>query len=198
MSHPVLDRRALLGLAVALPFVGTLACRKRELPELGRVGAFTLTDQNGRSFGSDALQSKIWVAAFMFTRCPTICPRITSRMRDLQVKAKDRGVPVHLVSFSVDPEHDTPAVLRDYATRFRADLSSWSFVTGDLAVVRQAAVEGFKLALEGTADASKEHYGILHGSHLVLVDRDLVIRGYYRTDDEQELDRLLADAGALG
>ncbi len=105
---------------------------------------------------------------------------------------------MHLVSFSVDPEHDTPAVLRDYATRFRADLSSWSFVTGDLAVVRQAAVEGFKLALEGTADASKEHYGILHGSHLVLVDRDLVIRGYYRTDDEQELDRLLADAGALG
>lgn len=197
VSHSVVDRRTLLRVAIAFSLLGAPACRKKALPELGRVGAFTLTDQDGRAFGSDALRNEVWVAAFMFTRCPTVCPRITSRMRELQVKAKDRGVPVHLVSFSVDPEHDTPAVLRDYATRYGADLTSWSFVTGDLAVVRRAAVEGFKLALEGRADADKEHYGILHGSHLVLVDRELVIRGYYRTDDAAELERLLADAEAL-
>ena len=186
-------RRALLAGAAAL-----LACRRGpELPRLGKLGEFSLTDQDGRKTGAAELRDRVWVGAFMFTRCPTICPRITRRMRELQLKARDQDVPITLVSFSVDPEHDTPAVLKEYAARFSADLSSWRFLTGDLEVVRKTAVDGFKQALEGKADPNAEGFGILHGSHLALVDRNLEIRGFYATDVPQEGARLLDDAGRV-
>jgi protein SCO1 len=186
-------RRGLLLGAASL-----LACRRGpELPRLGKLAEFSLTDQDGRKLGTPELRDGVWVAAFMFTRCPTICPRITRRMRELQVKAKEQGVPITLVSFSVDPEYDTPAVLKEYAGRYSADLSSWRFLTGDLEVVTKTAVDGFKQALEGRADPKADGFGILHGSHLALVDRQLEIRGFYATDVPQEGARLLADAGRL-
>lgn len=176
-----------------------LACRsKPELPVLGSVPEFSLVDQNARPVTRRAFDGKVWVAAFMFTRCPTICPRITQRMRALQVKAREQRVPLTLVSFSVDPENDTPPVLRDYAARYQADLAGWSFLTGDYSVISRTAVEGFKLALEGRADAGAPDFGILHGSHLVLVDRAGSIRGFYRTSDDSEMERLLVGAAALG
>jgi protein SCO1/2 len=177
------------------------ACRARanadELPKLGQIGNFSLTDQSGKPFSSQSLQQATWVAAFMFTRCPTVCPRITARMRDLQVEAKRRDLGLRFVSFSVDPEYDTPDVLRRYADEHRANLDGWSFLTGDLETVKKTSVDGFKLALEGQATAGAEHYGILHGSHLVLVGRGLGIRGYYRTSDDAEMQRLITDAERL-
>ncbi len=118
-------------------------------------------------------------------------------MRALQIATSGTKPALTLVSFSVDPENDTPAVLLAYAHRYGADLQSWSFLTGDLAVVKRTVIEGFRLALDGKPDPNAENGGIIHGSHLVLVDRSLAIRGYYRTDDEDELQRLVADAGRL-
>jgi len=141
--------------------------------------------------------SPLAVAAFFFTHCPTICPRITQRMRSLQVAAGQRGQTLEWVSFSVDPENDTPPVLLAYAKRFDADLKTWSFLTGELAVVKHTVVDGFKLALDGKADPAAENGGIIHGSHLVLVDRTLAIRGYYRTDDDEDMRRILEDAARL-
>jgi protein SCO1/2 len=165
-----------------------------QLPRLGHIAAFLLTDQSGKPFSSKQLEAATWVAAFMFTRCPTVCPRITARMREVQAEAKRRGVVVQFVSFSVDPEYDTPSVLRAYAEQHGADLASWSFVTGDLETVKKTSVDSFKLALEGQAKTGAEHYGILHGSHLVLVGPGLDIRGYYRTSDDEEMRRLVTDA----
>lgn len=171
------------------------ACRREpELPIMGTLPAFELVDQDGKKLGSAELRGKVWVGAFMFTRCPTICPRITRRMRELQVEATRRELGVTLVSFSVDPEHDTPEVLRAYAAKYEVDPVSWRFLTGDLDVVKKTAVEGFKMALDGKADESKPDYGILHGSYLVLVDRELRLRGYYRTESPEDTARLLDDA----
>jgi len=174
-------------------------CKKQPqaLPNLGQIGAFSLVDQNARAVSAEALRGKVWVAAFFFTRCPTICPRITRRMRSLQVSAATRVPALTLVSFSVDPENDTPPVLLAYAQRFEADPQNWRFLTGELEVVKRTVVDGFKLALDGKADPAAENGGIIHGSHLVLVDRTLSIRGYYRTDDDQEMARLLEDAARL-
>jgi len=189
----VFDRRSFL--IVSCLF----ACRQRaNLPELGAVPPFALTDQAGKPFTRETLAGKTWVAAFMFTRCPTVCPRITQRMKELQGRAREQGIPIRLVSFSVDPEHDTPAVLSTYAARQGVDLSTWTFATGDHATISRTAVEGFKMALEGRYDASAPEGGILHGSHLVLVDGSAVIRGFYRTDDPAEMARLLTDAKGLG
>lgn len=189
----VADRRQFLIACAALA-----ACRRKpELPVLGALPAFALTDQDGKRLGSDELRGKVWVAAFMFTRCPTICPRITRRMRELQIEAAKRKLGLTLVSISVDPENDTPDVLRAYAQKFGADPASWRFLTGDLEVVRKTAVDGVKMALDGKADPSKPDFGILHGTYLVLVDRELRLRGYYRTESPEDTARLLDDAESV-
>jgi protein SCO1 len=182
----------------ALGVTGAGCKRQAEpLPNLGQVGQFSLLDQRASMVSADTLRGKVWVASFFFTRCPSICPRITRRMAALQVSAAAKGPALALVSFSVDPENDTPPVLLAYAQRFNADSKTWSFLTGDLDVVKRTVVDGFKLALDGKADPAAENGGIIHGSHLVLVDRTLAIRGYYRTDDDDDMTRILEDAARL-
>jgi protein SCO1 len=176
----------------------SFGCRRAsELPGLGNVGTFNLIDQSGRPISAESMRGRVWAAAFFFTRCPTVCPRITRRMRDLQQAAAKDGVKLQLVSFSVDPDNDTPEVLTAYAKQYGADLSTWRFLTGDLEVVRKTSEQGFKLALDGKATPGVEDFGLFHGSHLVLVDGTGQIRGYYRTDEDSQMAQLLRDAALL-
>jgi protein SCO1 len=192
-----------VGLSAALTLQG---CQRSEaadqsaaaaLPPLGSVGPFWLTDQEGRTFNEASLDGKIWVAAFMFTRCPTVCPEMVRRMRGLQEQAKARGVPLELASFSVDPENDTPEVLRRFASAQGLDTAHWHFLTGDSAVIRDTAEKGFKIGVDGTPKAGAEHYGITHGTHLVLLDAHRTIRGYYQSSDPERVAALLEDAARL-
>lgn len=171
---------------------------KPDLPAFGAVPAFALTDQAGKAFTRDGLKGKTWVAAFVFTRCPSACPRVTQAMRRLQVDAAQRRVPLRLVSFSIDPDFDTPEVLRRYAAEYGADLESWAFVTGNADAIKNAAETGFKIAVEGKADPSKADFGITHGTQLVLIDGAGQIRGYYASNEPAALTRLLDDAARLG
>ncbi len=167
-----------------------------ELAVLGQTPEFSLVDQGNRPVTRHSFDGKVWAAAFMFTRCPTICPEITRRMKGVQERAKTQSVPLELVSFSVDPDNDTPEVLTKYASSHGASLDSWHFLTGKYEVISQAAEQGFKIALEKRPN-EKQHGGILHGSHLVLVDKKGKIRGYYRTTEEAALNQLLKDASSL-
>lgn len=167
------------------------------LPEITRLKPFSLRSQADSEVTLSTFQGRVWVAAFMFTRCPTVCPEITRRMKRVQDRAKEQALDLQLVSFSVDPEHDTPEVLTSYAAEYGADLRSWTFLTGDYETIARTAEQGFKMGLSGRADPTAEHMGITHGSHLVLVDRQGVIRGYYRTKEDAELERLLTDAKRL-
>ncbi len=190
-----LSRRELGPLACALFVAG--CSRGADLPALGSVGEFSLKDQAGRPVTAATLRGKVWAAAFFFTRCPTVCPRITRRMRELQQAAAKDGVKLELVSFSVDPDNDTPQALTTYAKEFGADLTTWRFLTGDLEVVRKTSEQGFKLALDGKATPGAEHFGLFHGSHLVLVDGTGQIRGYYRTSEDEPMAQILRDAARL-
>ena len=197
-------RRVFFALTLALaPAPGLTACRRHEasaaetLPPLGTVGPFWLTDQDGRTFTEASLDGKVWVAAFMFTRCPSVCPEMVRRMRGIQDQAKRRGVALELVSFSVDPENDTPEVLRAYTAAQGLDTSNWRFLTGDSAVIRDTAEKGFKIGVDGTPRAGAEHYGITHGTHLVLLDTHRTIRGYYQSTDSERVAALLDDAARL-
>lgn len=188
-----LCRRTLLSALLVLP-----ACKAEPpLEVLGQVPSFSFTDQEGHAFGNANMRGKVNVAAFMFTRCPTICPRITKTMQALQQRARQESVPIHWLSFSVDPENDTPSVLKQYAEEYQVDLTQWTFLTGDVTKIRETAEQGFKIAAEGSAEPNAEHYGISHGSHLVLVDAAGQIRGYYRTLDDDAQTRLLRDAKRL-
>ena len=174
-------------------------CRKapEPLPVLGGVPAFSLRDHEGRPFSERNLAGNVSAVAFMFTRCPSVCPAVSRAMRSVQVAASRDNVPLRLVSVSVDPENDTPAVLKSYAKQYDADLARWTFVTGDYQVIQRTAEQGFKIAVSGSPNPKQEHFGITHGSHLVLVDPKLGIRGYYRTSEPEALDRLVADAARL-
>lgn len=162
----------------------------RALPILGTVPAFTLIERSGTTLGSTDLEGHVWVANFIFTRCPDVCPALTARMAELQ---RASAIDVRLVSFSVDPEHDTPAVLTDYAKRFGAG-GHWLFLTGARVTVATLLRDGFHVAY---ADDGPPTSPITHSDRFVLVDQQLRIRGYYHGNDGDDLRRLTRDAASL-
>src|SRR5574342_75804 len=90
-------------------------------PVLGTVPPFRLVDEHGRPFGTDELRGRVWAAGFIFTRCPTICPTVTRRMATIQRRTRSLVDQFHLVSFTVDPEYDTPERLAAYARSYKAN-----------------------------------------------------------------------------
>ena len=168
--------------------------RARPLPRLGRVADFSLTDQSGTPVSRRSLAGKPWVASFFFTRCPTVCPLITSRMQRLNRLASASDTPLPLVSITVDPGHDGSAVLEAYAKEHHV---GWSMLTGSEGTV-QALARSFAVAMEGRADPDALNYGILHSGHLILIDGDGTIRGYYRSAEPDAEQRILDDARRLG
>jgi protein SCO1/2 len=184
-------------LLASTSFLATACHTQPDLPTFGTVPSFALTDQSGKPFTLNGLAGTTWIAAFVFTRCPSACPRVSRAMQLLQVKLKQRNAKVRLVSFSVDPDFDTPEVLRRYADEYKADTGTWSFVTGNADTIRKTAEDGLKIAAEGKADETKADFGITHGTQLVLVDGQGHIRGYYASNDDDAVTRLLEDATRL-
>ncbi len=162
-----------------------------QLPDDGPVPAFQLVNQDNQSFGTEQLRGKVWIADFVYTSCPGPCPMISSRMGEVQKPLKDTDV--NLVTFSVDPQHDTPTVLRDYAARLKAEPGRWNFLTGDKGTIYRLARDGFKLAAMDDPQGS----GPIHSTRMVLVDRRGSIRGYYDALEADAVTRLLADTHHL-
>jgi protein SCO1/2 len=189
---------ALLAIPAAWPLIWSLKTPvPPKLPVLGTLPAFQLTDQSGHPFGSKDLEGRAWVASFIFTRCATICPAITTKMSRIQDRTRNLGASFHLVSFSVDPEFDTPERLAAYARGHRASPRLWSFLTGPDAEVKEAVVNGLKIAVGREKSDDGRFDGIFHGSHLVLVDQRGRVRGYYDSDDRDVVEQVVRDAGLL-
>ncbi|HEX7009897.1 MAG TPA: SCO family protein [Phycisphaeraceae bacterium] len=161
--------------------------------------AFTLTNQMDQQVTRDDLLGRVWVADFIFTRCMGPCPVLTHNMAQLRDRLRDEpGLDldqIRLVSFSVDPEHDTPQVLRDYAQRYGAEPSQWWFLTGPREALWPLIEQGFKLAVSD--DPTNTQMPIAHSTKWALVDKQGVIRGYYSGLDERDQTRLIADLRRL-
>ena len=171
-------------------------------PVIGRMEAFSLYDQRGKTFQLADLEGKVWVADFIFTNCQAACPMLTSKMRTLQKHIEEREgavghpLPIRLVSFSVDPEVDTPDKLLAYANKWGVDQERWVFLTGPLADVNRAVTRGLKIPFEkGAADTSA--FDVMHGEHFVVVDGKRRIRGYYESSPEGLSDLKAALAAIL-
>ena len=154
-----------------------------------RVPDFSLTNQQGQPLSLSDMVGKIWVADFIFTNCPTICPAMTQEMARLQ--SEFVADPVYFVSFSVDPERDTPRVLSRYASAYGADDRRWHFLTGDKAKIYQLAEQGFSLA------AGHKGSEILHSPRFVLVKADGNIHDFYDSRSGPAMLRLRRDVKAL-
>lgn len=217
-----LVRRALLwgllvGVLVALAVAFALHRFARPapdpLPVLAQIPDFELTDQHGRSVGKDDLAGAPFVADLVFTRCVLACPLMTTKMaaldRALPGLAADASEaaptpPARLVSISVDPEHDRPEVLADYAGRYEAS-DRWLFLTGERDQIYRLAGEGMKLGFDPNPPLVPLIPGenIYHSTRFVLVDAQGRVRGYYDSQDRealaklrQDLSRLIAEASA--
>jgi protein SCO1/2 len=192
-TDPRCRRRVALAGALILVAAATGCRREEPLPILGTVPPFTLTDRSGRPVAATDLLGSVWVADFVFTRCPDVCPLLSTRMASLQEPLATGDDPVRLVSFSVDPAHDTPSVLATYAERYRAG-PNWLFLTGPRDTLAGLLHDGFRVAF---ADDGPPTAPITHSDRFVLVDRQLRIRGYYHGNEPGDLDRLVVDARRL-
>ena len=172
---------------VTAAFLLTLvACGPRQsgLQVYYDVPEFQLTSQDGQPFDSKVLRGKIWVADFIYTTCPGPCPRMTSQMHEIQ-NAIQKMPDVKLVSFTVDPARDTPAVLAAYAKVHGASAEHWYFLTGPQATLQELDRDTFKL---GNVDATLQH-----STRFVLVDRQSRIRGYYDTSESKAISKVIGD-----
>jgi protein SCO1 len=191
---------------LAIPSAELLRRGPRGLPVLAQLPDFTLTDQAGAPFGRQELLGKVWIADFVFTSCPDVCPLLTQKMRSLQDRLTTaEQARIGLLSISVDPERDTPRRLQSYAERFGADGRLWRFLTGPAATVERTVVEGFKIGVEkvpvpsglSEGEVHEAAFDILHGEKFVLVDEQGRVRAYHDVRVQGGLEALLAEARAL-
>jgi protein SCO1/2 len=164
--------------------------KKSDLPLLGAAPPFELVDQDSQPTTNKTLLGKPWIANFVFTHCAGPCPVMTQKMAALQQQINSPHV--RFVSFSVDPQRDTPAVLKEYGQRHGAD-QRWKFLTGNQDTIA-ATSKGMLLALD-TGDGQPT--SITHSTKFVLVDPEGNIRQYYDSTSQGQMAALVRDATAL-
>ncbi|MGG0669763.1 SCO family protein [Sporosarcina koreensis] len=160
-----------------------------EPKQAGRqVASFSFTDQNGEPFGTDQLLGKVWIANFVFTNCNSVCTPMSHKMADLQTAAKEQGLEVEFVTFTVDPDSDTPQVLKDYLGQFSDDESNWHLLTG----YSQEAIE--KLALnqfQTIVQMSGESGQVIHGTNFYVISQQGHIVDEFSYIEESFKDQIL-------
>ena len=161
---------------------------ENELPIIGQIPSFDLIDQNGESFTLASVKGNVWLADFIFTTCAGPCPIMTERMSTVQHDLIDIDK-LKFVSFTVNPDYDTPEVLKKYAKRYDADISTWSFVTGKYEQIQELIANGFKMG--------DEEEIVFHSTRFALVDHEGNLRGYYSGTEPMDHENLTRDIHSL-
>ena len=190
----------LVSLLLCVAFVSRTPAAPRAAQDLGDnafpLGPLKLTERSGKPLNEADLANRVFVASFIFTRCPLSCPKISTVMKGLQ--AKFEGTDVQLLSITVDPEHDTPVILADYAKRFSADPNRWWFATGPAPEIQELIKERFKVGLVATSDADQKAgaEAFAHSDRLALI-KDAKVIGYFDSNDPQTVQALIERAKSL-
>ncbi|WP_164669900.1 SCO family protein [Virgibacillus doumboii] len=152
---------------------------------------FSFTTQDKETLSLEELKGKWWVADFIFTNCTTVCLPMTSNMSKLQGKMKEENLDAQLVSFSVDPKHDTPEVLKEYAASYQADSSNWAFLTGyDFQTIKELSIKSFQSLLEKPPEGSDQ---VTHGTSFFLVNPEGKVIKRYSGVDSKSIDEIVKD-----
>lgn len=155
---------------------------------------FSLINQDSAVFTEEDLAGNVYIADFVFTTCPGICPVMTKQMARVQQRlAEDENL--LFITHTVDPERDTPAILKRYARRFDADLTNWTFLTGSRDELYDLSRNGYLLGIDAGDEGSAEEFD--HSGRFVLVDRDRIVRGYYDGTDSISVNKLMFDTRSL-
>jgi protein SCO1/2 len=173
------------------PAVAAWQDQSQDLKVYWPVPAFSFPDQDNRTVTNLSLKGHVWVADFIYTQCTSACPIMTSKMLLIQQQA---SVPqLRFVSFSVDPEHDTPAALKDYARLWHGDESRWRLLSTDTRGLADVAA-GMKVSVSSTGQKDNP---ILHSNLFMLVDAAGQVRGIYDSSDSDAMQQLLEDIHTL-
>lgn len=183
-----------------LPILGRRDIQERQVDDKIEVDTvyhtiqpFAFVDQDSVMITNETFKGKIYVADFFFTSCPTICPVMKTQM--LRVYDKFDNVPeLAFLSHTIDPKHDSVAVLRDYAERLGAESSRWHFVTGDKEKIYEIAQKSY---MSVAAEDEEAAGGYIHSGRLLLVDMDGRIRGAYDGTNPEDVDQLMEDIPVL-
>jgi protein SCO1 len=158
-----------------------------------QIPEFRYQNQDGEWVDNAKVKGRVFVADFFFTSCPSICPKMTSQLKRLQILTED--IPeLHFLSFSIDPEVDQPEVLRKYIQEYGVSTRNWDFLTGNEEETHELGVRGFLVHAESDEDAPG---GFAHSPSFVLVDRDGLIRGIYDGTSTEDVDQLNKDIRRL-
>lgn len=175
--------------AVGLLALLAVSCGSvKPLPVMGNIPQFDLVASTGQPFDSHILDGHIWVANFIYTTCEGPCPMMSHQMKGIQESTLTTPE-VKLVSFTVDPKHDTPEALAKYSKFFKADGSRWYFLTGEVARLNDLGLHSFKL--------NGVNGDLSHSTRFVLVDGKRRMRGFYLSSDDDFPKRLLHDIRQL-
>ena len=173
---------------IVLAMVVRVDEKEEVLPFLGELTEFQLTDQDGEQFSREDLLGKVWVADFIFTTCAGPCSVMSGQFTELQSRFGNAS-DFRLLSISVNPDYDTPEILKQYGDRYGADHDRWRFLTGKKDRIHELAVEGFKV---GSVEDP-----IFHSTRFILLDSKARIRGYYISSELEEMQQLWRDVELL-
>ncbi|WP_226530528.1 SCO family protein [Metabacillus niabensis] len=158
------------------------------------VQSFSYTNQNNDPLSLDDLKGTVWVANFIFTNCETVCPPMTAHMSELQQKMKSEGVNARIISFSVDPEHDTPEKINEFTAPYSISFENWDFLTGySQKEIEEFARESFKTIVQKPKNSDQ----VLHGTSFYVVDQNGVVMKDYNGVENPPYDQMIKDIKAL-
>jgi protein SCO1 len=159
-----------------------------------RIPTFSFTDQNNTAVSNKTFDGKIYVADFFFTTCPTICPKMKTQM--LRIYEQFKGnTQVGILSHTIDPRHDSVAVLHEYSQGLGVkDNSQWHFVTGDKDKIYEIGQKSYMVT---AVEDATEPGGIVHSGAFILVDKQRHIRGIYDGTRPEAVDKLMKDMTLL-
>ncbi|MEY3918215.1 MAG: hypothetical protein RLZZ132_550 [Bacteroidota bacterium] len=176
-----------------LPFLGPKQVNAKGDTVYHRIPSFRFLNQDSVFVSEKDVEGKVYVADFFFTTCPTICPKMKTQMLRIYERYKDRDE-VRIISHSIDPDFDTPNVLKDYATRLQVKAPKWNLLTGDKAAIYQLGQKSYMVSAQ---EDPNEAGGFVHSGAFILVDKNRHVRGIYDGTVEAEVNHLLEDMEIL-
>jgi len=188
----------------ALYFLLIYSCSSKEnLPILSRyidsngkeiiyhIKDFEFTDQLNRKFSTNDTKNKVYISNFFFTRCPSICPKMKASLIDI-ARANIKNPDFLIISISIDPEHDSIPILKQYAETTTISNSKWYFLNGN-----KKQLNHISTLFRTSFERKKTGVDFVHSSYAALVDKDQLIRGFYDLLDANSVNQLIIDARQL-
>lgn len=201
MKHSI---TSILSTIIVLTFLGCQSQSDR-LPYLGRkevsgsdttyhtIADYKFVNQDSNFVTPATFEGKVYVSDFFFTSCPTICPIMKTQMLRIHEKIKDNEE-VMILSHSIDPEHDTVAVLKEFSERLGVKSDKWHFVTGEKSEIFKIGQTSYMVT---AVEDGSEPGGYIHSGAFILVDKERRVRGLYDGTKADQVDRLMVDLDKL-